>query len=63
MTTEVSVKNVLKMDVDGNWYSIPPYLNDTFTLMVESVENAEFMSNERTSLQSEFEESFGEYKK
>lgn len=64
MTTALATRqNVLKMDVDGNWYSVPAKEEFAFTQAVEAVMLAEFMSAEWHQANDDFQAQFGSYAK
>lgn len=62
MTTELATRpNYLKTDADGNWYSIPAAQEQSFTMAVEEIQNADFMSNEWHTATNDLKERFGCY--
>jgi hypothetical protein len=62
MTTELKDRpNLLKTDADGNWYSIPAKEVDSFTLAVEEIQNADFMSSAWHDACNDLKNRFGGY--
>ena len=61
MTTAIAEKNVFKKDADGHWYSLPTNMVDSFVQAVESVMNAEFMSDEWYNANDDLNDRFGSY--
>ena len=55
--------NVLKKDMDGNWYSLPWYLEDDFIRTTEGIQNAEYLSPEWFEGHAELSTLFGVYLK
>ena len=64
MTTIIQQRhNILKKDLDGHWYSIPEYLVNSFVQSVESIQNAEFMTDEWYEANDDFNNQFASYMK
>jgi len=65
LTTQEITKPVcyIKWDDNGGRYSIPEAEVDAFTYAVESIQNAEWDSNERDLLIDDLEQRFGHYRK
>ena len=62
MTTQLATRpNILKKDADGQWYSIPPAMADSFVQAVEAVMLAEFMSDEWYEATDDLNDRYGSY--
>lgn len=63
MTNAIIERNILVKDGDGNWYTIPPSLEQEFTRLKEECISADFGSDEWYAATSEMSDTFGVHAK
>jgi hypothetical protein len=61
MNTATATKNVLKKDVNGDWYSIPENLIEVFIRVNEEIQNSDMFSSDWHAACFELDEHFKEY--
>lgn len=61
MNTAVATRpNVLKKDINNNWYSLPEGMVDTFVQINETIQNADMFSHEWNQAIDDLNEMFGD---
>ena len=63
MTTTIEIVKILKMNTDGNVYSIPATLDGEFVRLDEALQTSEFGSDEWFAAHDEFNRTFDRYMK
>jgi hypothetical protein len=63
MNTALIEKNILVKDADGNWYAIPPKMEQEFIRIKEECISTDFGSNEWQNANDELNSVFSPYRK
>lgn len=63
MTTALDEQKILVKDLDGHWYSIPRYLEESFIIMREAIQLADWGSSEWYDANDDLNDMFAEYMK